>query len=77
MTALFLFGKHFEMRKVYLVKKISYDKDEIDAVDYCKRYGEHLLAVRIVNWRNQKGSRDSFIQALNDLIQDNQDSLIW
>lgn len=51
---------------------------EIDAVAYCKKYAEHLLAVKIVNWRQT--SKDlsvlpDFIDELRDLILGNGDSL--
>ena len=63
-------------RTIFMYPKKKYGPHEIDALEYAKRYGEHMIAVRIKNWRSGKGTQDSFINLLMDLVQHNQDALI-
>jgi hypothetical protein len=68
-------------RTVHLYRKSKYEKHEIDAVEYAKRYGEHMIAVRIQNWRSklangERANPDLFIGDLTELVHNNQDTLI-
>lgn len=63
-------------RTVFLYSKTKYGSNEIDAVEYAKRYGEHMIAVRIKQWRAGTIKQDQFLQDLMDLAERNQDALV-
>lgn len=63
-------------RTVFVFVKKKYLPDEIDALEYAKRYGEHLLAVKIQKWRNGQIAEDQFMGDLMGLAQNNQDAVI-
>lgn len=63
-------------RTVFVFVKKKYLHDEIDALEYAKRYGEHLLAVKIQKWRNGQIAEDQFMGDLMGLAQNNQDAVI-
>lgn len=63
-------------RQVYIYSKTELQPHEIDAVEYCKRYGEHMLAVRIVSFRKGQAERTDFIAQLEELVKENEDILI-
>jgi len=49
---------------------------EIDALLYLKKKGEHLLAVKVANYRNGTGRKEDFISDLSDLVNMNGDYLL-
>ena len=63
-------------RTVYLYSRSNYGPGEIDALEYAKRYGEHLMAVRIKQWRAGQNPQDTFLNDLMELVRTNQDALI-
>lgn len=63
-------------RTVYLYPKSNYGSSDIDVLEYAKRFGEHMIAVRIQQWRAHKISKEAFMQDLVDLIGRNGDALI-
>lgn len=63
-------------KSVFLHAKTDYESGQVDAVDYCKRFGEHMLAVKIVSWRKGKVDRVEFINGLEELITENGDILV-
>lgn len=48
----------------------------MDAVEYCKRHGEHLLAVNIVKYRKGEIDQSDIFEEIANLCSENDDSLI-
>lgn len=63
-------------RTVFLYPKQSYEKDQIDVLEYAKRYGEHMIAVKVNRWRSGQIKQNEFMQDLMDLVGRNDDQLI-
>lgn len=47
----------------------------VDAVVYLRKYGNHLLAVKVVNWRKGRGKLEDFFDELEDVVIGNDDQL--
>jgi hypothetical protein len=59
---------------VVIPKKKIYEQGEIDGLIYLKKYGEHLLAVKLQQWR--QGQKDPhLISEIEELASENNDQL--
>lgn len=51
-------------------------EDQICAVDYCKKFGEHLLATKIVKYRKDPDYDTTFVDELMELAVEHEDSVV-
>jgi hypothetical protein len=61
--------------RVSLLSQPKYENGVIDGVKYLRNQGEHLLCVKLVNWRKGVGSPD-FINEIVEIVVQRGDVLI-
>ena len=61
---------------ILLQKKNKLNTGDIDGLDYLKRKGEHLLAVKLQKYRQGTLALPEFIRDLRDVVEENEDNLI-
>ena len=64
------------MMIVIIEKKLKLNAGEIDGLDYLKRKGEHLLAVKLQKYRQGILALPEFISDLRDVVEENEDNLL-
>jgi len=60
---------------VVIPKKKKYEQGEIDGLIYLKKYGEHLLAVKLQRWRQGQEDDPHLISEIEELVSENNDQL--